>query len=71
MNLPKIKRCRKCGGVAVLYIDTVPYSKSGPYDDGLFSVVCEDCGEESIRFCRPNLAIRSWNAAKAEGGKNG
>ena len=63
MNLPKIRsRCKKCGGNGVLYIDTVPYSKSCPYDDGLFSVVCEDCGEETIRFSRPNHAIRCWNA---------
>lgn len=74
MSLPKIARCRKCGAVAVLYRDTEPYASALPDNDGLFSIYCEGCGEQSSPWCRPERAIREWNAANAvpaqEGGSH-
>lgn len=65
MGLVKIhQRCRKCGGRGELYRDTERYPSSCA-DGGLFTVVCDQCGEETVGWRGPNQAIRNWNAMNA------
>jgi hypothetical protein len=71
MGFAKIRqRCRKCGGRGVLCRDTEPYP--GPcVTDGLFTVVCEQCGEETVGWWGPNPAIRNWNEMNTDSSQEG
>ncbi len=65
MGLAKIRqRCRKCGGHGELYRDTERYP-SQCADGGLFTVVCGQCGEETVGWWGLNPAIRNWNMMNA------
>lgn len=54
-ELAELKPCPFCGGEATLY------THSGQFNDGMFSVGCDDCHISTDTYLAPRRAIELWN----------